>query len=121
MKKGIIFEITKDHLKLLQKSNVFWHDNSCYGAPSIHPKKPYGNSSVLGDIACILGWVKTNPPNILSEKQKSEAIKIHRELEVVLQICLSTQHFKTGIYFLENGKSYSSWKKLNKTTDLKGD
>ena len=48
------FEITEQHLKLIQKQNVKHETHGEYGATEIDPKKPYGNSYVEIDIAEIL-------------------------------------------------------------------
>jgi hypothetical protein len=47
------FTVTDEHLRLLHRAHVFW-DEAEFGAPSIDPKRPYGNSNVYGDIAEIL-------------------------------------------------------------------
>jgi hypothetical protein len=48
------FTVTEDHLKLLRRAYIGWDDCE-FGAPGIDPKRPYGNSDVIGDIAEILG------------------------------------------------------------------
>ena len=99
--KGKIFEVTEEHLKLLKHSHIMWRASE-YGAPMIDPKRPYGNTSVESDIAEILGW---------DEEDSQRAEKLHRELEIVLQIVLVTQTFQTGIYYLENEYT-TDWIKL---------
>jgi len=99
--KGKIFEVTEEHLKLLKHSHVMWRASE-YGAPMIDPKRPYGNTSVESDIAEILGWENYN---------NERAEKLHRELEIVLQIVLVTQTFQLGIYYLENEYT-TDWIKL---------
>ena len=99
--KGKIFEVTEEHLKLLKHSHVMWRASE-YGAPMIDPKRPYGNTSVESDIAEILGW---------EELDSQRAEKLHRELEIVLQIVLVTQTFQIGIYYLENEYT-TDWIKL---------
>lgn len=103
------FELTKDHLKLLQGMEVCW-DAGEYGAPAIDCKKPYGNSYVEEDIANILGWKLKNRhgEEELSDEQELLAQKLHQEMEFVLQICLQTLSFKEGIYKREN--EWSKWK-----------
>lgn len=103
------FVLTEDHLKLLQRMYVGWQDCE-YGAPEIDPKRPYGNSSVEADVAEILGW----PPSVscpncedeLSQYQRDEAARIHREMEIALQIVLHTQSFVSGTY---RTTGYSEW------------
>ena len=99
--KGKMFEVTEDHLKLLKHSHVMWRASE-YGAPMIDPKRPYGNTSVESDIAEILGW---------DEEDSQRAEKLHRELEIVLQIVLVTQTFEPGLYNLRNEYT-TDWIKL---------
>ena len=89
------FEIKKEHLQLLNKAYVSWFDGE-FGAPSIDPKRPYGNSYVEGDIAEILGWEIINDE--LSDEQCREASKLHDETKTALQICLSQLKFETGVF-----------------------
>jgi hypothetical protein len=99
--KGKIFEVTEEHLKLLKHSHIMWRASE-YGAPMIDPKRPYGNTSVESDIAEILGWDK-------EDSQRAE--KLHRELEIVLQIVLVTQTFEPGLYNIRNEYT-TDWIKL---------
>ena len=48
--KKIIFEVKEEHLALLRKMSVGWHDCE-FGAPEIDPKRLFGNSNVLQDVA----------------------------------------------------------------------
>lgn len=89
------FEIKEEHIKLLNKAYVSWFDAE-YGAPSIDPKRPYGNSYVEGDIAEILGWKTQNDK--LTDQQCKDARKIHDETKIALQICLSQLRFEKGVY-----------------------
>jgi hypothetical protein len=52
------FTVTDEHLRLLRRAHVFW-DEAEFGAPSIDPKRPYGNSDVRGDMAEILDVPET--------------------------------------------------------------
>ena len=54
---------------------VDWNDCE-YGAPTIDPKRPYGNSDVEHEIIAILGWEWSreeyeNPPKSFLEKANS--------------------------------------------------
>ncbi len=109
------FKLTKEHLILLQRMHVDWEDRMYDGAPAIDIKRPYGNKSTYEDIAAMLrwrvqttdeGWVK------LSEKQKKQAEKLHKETEKALQICLSTQSFEAGTYQLKDEFNFRSWHKI---------
>jgi hypothetical protein len=50
------FTVTDEHLRLLRHAYVSWFDAE-FGAPSIDPKRPYGNSNVYGDMVEVLGLV----------------------------------------------------------------
>ena len=104
------FEITSEHLKLLKRMWVSWNDCE-YGAPSIDCKKPYGNGDVEGDIAEILDW-EVNEYGELTDKDTEEARKIHEDMKIVLQICLSTLSFNPGMY--EKEGYGNDWKLITK-------
>jgi hypothetical protein len=95
-------------LNLLQSSYVGWNDGE-FGAAGIDPKRPYGNSDVLGDIVEILypeiwaDWSSSEQDD-LEEFVTRKGItfksldNIHNELRTALQIVLKTQSFQTGAY-----------------------
>lgn len=111
------FELTEDHLKLIDKMYVGWSDAE-YGAPEINPKKPYGNSYVEGDIADILGWEgevddsDDGSSMTLSESQVDRAYEIHKETQTALQIILCTKSFAPGKYIKQDRYDDRSWWKV---------
>lgn len=111
-----IFTVTEEHLKLLQNMYVSWFDCE-YGAPSIDPKRPYGNSSVEHDIIEILGWevseaVKNGEDDIPNELY-SRCANIHREMKTVLQILVSNLSIVSGKYLLTSKYDSTSWRYMN--------
>jgi hypothetical protein len=94
------FTVTDEHLRLLRNAHVFW-DEAEFGAPSIDPKRPYGNSNVHRDIAEILdvpesewedegqGW---------SPDTKWRFLRLHAETAIALQIALATGEFRADRY-----------------------
>lgn len=90
------FTLTEDHLKLLQNMYVGW---SCseFGAPEIDPKRPYGNSDVIGDIHEILTGTYSSWEDI-PEELKEKYNKLHKETETALEIILHTRSFVPGRY-----------------------
>ena len=70
------------------------------GAPTIDPKRPYGNSDVYEDISYILGLPVPDYDNDedFTDEQIEYMDKIHGEMETVLQIVLSSTRFEEGIY-----------------------
>jgi len=104
------FNLTQDHLKLLQRMHIDWYDCE-YGAPSVDPKRPYGNSSVELDIAEILEW-ELNENEELSEEQSELAKELHDDTRIALQICLYLLKFETGVYEKTSNYSDRSWVKI---------
>jgi len=100
MSKRQEFTMTKHHLMLLANMNVWWWDIE-NGAPCIDPKRPYGNSDMITDIANLLGFKRITVDNgeeYWPTGTRDFCEKIHRELETALQVALSTQSFETGDY-----------------------
>ena len=110
----IKFVVTEDHLKLLKHFWIDW-DNTEFGAPAVDPKRPYGNSSVISDIAEILGWMDSDwwdgDQDIPSEWHVN-GNKIHKEMQTVLQILVSTLSISTGTY-VNKSKYGVDWEFLN--------
>lgn len=93
------FEITDDHLTLLQATE--WHYSDCeFGAPAIDPKRPYGNSSVETDLAELLipGFKEMSDDDQAAELDDGWLVRTHRELVTVLTIATSARSFAPGIY-----------------------
>ena len=107
------FRIDERHLALFKRMNVRWDDME-FGAPAIDPKRPYGNGDVVSDMLELLGRS--------SEKIDGEYIpvaiciemgKLHKEMELALQICLVSQTFEVGLYEQTREYSYRSWAKIS--------
>jgi hypothetical protein len=92
------FTVTEDHLKLLRRAYVSWQDCE-FGAPEVNPKRPYGNSSVLLDIAEILEVpCDSDDEERMPEDVQDRLHQLHRDTQAVLQIALATGEFKAGEY-----------------------
>lgn len=94
------FDLTEDHVKLVKHFWVSWQPDE-YGAPEIDPKKPYGNSDVERDIAEILGWTPEAEDwgdPALSEDQRNDAHRLHKETAKALQVILRAGSFVPGRY-----------------------
>lgn len=108
------FVLTEDHIKLLRRMYVGWQYCET-GAPEIDPKRPYGNSDVVYDIAEILGWdlfTDHNDEQHLSTEQYEIANRLHQETQTALQIVLSTLDVEPGTYRLDTpyGKD---WRRIS--------
>jgi len=95
--KGDIFHLTYEHIMLLTRAYVGWNDMET-GAPSIEPKRPYGDSNVPANIFEILGWSRSDPEGDLTKEEFARANKLHRETRTALEIILGCQTFSTGKY-----------------------
>lgn len=104
------FTLTEEHLKLLKAMNVGWQDCE-FGAPEIDPKRPYGNSAVVEDIAEILGIApieNDDDEKVFPKGTRDRCTKLHRETEKALQVVLATGLFKPGQYECE--RYTNNWK-----------
>jgi hypothetical protein len=95
------FTVTDEHLRLLRHAYVSWFDAE-FGAPSIDPKRPYGNSNVYGDMAEVLGLADGECQDEAEEdwpppEAKWRFLRLHVETAIVLQIALATGEFRTAI------------------------
>jgi len=106
------FTLTDDHLKLLRRANISWDDCE-FGAPGLDPKRPFGNSDVLGDIHEIIGVPADNRyddgewPAGVEERYTS----VYSELAIALEIVLRTGTFEVGVY--EADVYRRNWRSVN--------
>lgn len=95
------FEVTEYHVALLRQAWVSW-DDAEFGAPCIDPKRPYGNSDVLGDIRKILskeGGACPHCGESLDEAKDADELRhLHAQTQVALQIFLATGTMEPGVY-----------------------
>ena len=102
----MIFTVTKEHLKLLKRMSVTWNDCES-GAPSIDPKRPYGNSNIPVSMAKILKIEFNEDDGELKPSDENRMYKLHREMETVLAIVIQTGKFKAGKY---KTVAYGPWR-----------
>lgn len=91
------FIVRKEHLDLLSEAHISWNEIET-GAPTIDPKRPYGNSDVVMDIYEILDPEGSKEGRDLTEENESILFDLHKETEKTLQIVLETGRFLPGIY-----------------------
>lgn len=104
------FTVTNEHLILMRRMYVGW----CYdefGAPEIDPKRPYGNSDVLGDIHELLtGNGSDGSGSDLPDDVKNRYEALHLSVKTALQIALATGTFESGDY---EAPAYTvAWRKV---------
>jgi hypothetical protein len=108
------FTVTDEHLRLLRHAHVFW-DEAEFGAPSVNPKRPYGNSNVYQDIAEILDvpegeWEDEGRDWTLDTEWRF--LRLHVETAIALQIALATGEFRAGRYVRDDEMlSTNRWKR----------
>jgi hypothetical protein len=112
-----VFILRSDHIKLLNAANVEWSDRE-YGAATIDPKRPYGDSNGARDVFRILtNGQKYDEDFHINKKfftihDHMDDLKycdaIHKETEIALQIVLQHSSFDEGI-FLKGYHDYSNW------------
>ena len=82
------FEIKSEHLKLLGR--YYWQWNpACFGGPTVDPKRPFGNSSVLFDVAEILE-MQWGEDEDLPEHLEAQIYHLCEQMVKVLQIISDT-------------------------------
>lgn len=94
------FELLPEHVTLLRSAYVSWDDCE-FGAPQIDPKRPYGNSDVIGDIAELLGiegTVDSSGERHFSAEESDRLARLHAGTRTALQVVLATGQWETGLY-----------------------
>jgi hypothetical protein len=85
------FNLTEQHIALLKRAYVDWQDMET-GAPAIDPKRPYGNSDVVGDVATILSLPEPEGGDY------EKLLALHRETQTALQVILQFQSFEPATF-----------------------
>ena len=109
------FEMTENHIKLLQHMYFDYDEYTETGAPYADPKRPYGNSNVVYDIyEIIFGkyWEGEDEDDDMDEELQDDLMSIHYETATALQIILATKSFEPGVYEMEDGRDRFSWRKV---------
>lgn len=90
------FTVKPIHLQLIKRFFVSWNERG-FGAPTIDPKGPFGNSDVKDDFEEITG-------------EKFDEITYY-DLETCLQILTRNLHIEEGTY--EKSEYGIDWVKMN--------
>src|ERR1700751_448791 len=99
------FTITKNHLLLIQNMRI-----NCSRYNIVDMIRPYGNSDVIGDIAYILDMTPDdNGSYSLAETSYME--QLHKEIPIILQICICLLKFEEGTYVKRSEDDNTSWLK----------
>jgi hypothetical protein len=111
------FEITDDHVRLLRAVSLRWEDCE-FGAPAVDPKRPYGNSSVLTDMARIVNpafaQMRESEMDAWLDENGDRLESLHRDLLTVLLIGAQTGVMLPGRYVRERVSSWrwGPWRRL---------
>jgi len=113
------FTVTEDHIKLLHRSYFDTETGAYEGSVVQNPKRPYGNSDVIGDLYEILRsdgemWDEDEQGEMPGELVE-ELRKIHREMAIVVQILAATAGegvFTPGTYRKRDWYDQTSWERV---------
>lgn len=103
-RKTIQFELTEDHITLLQAMNIRW-DSAMFGAPAGDTKRPFGSSGsgvIRREICDMLGYEPVTTDEfdhpVYDNDDEDAALETYRECDTALQIVLSCQTFEPGVF-----------------------
>jgi len=112
------FELKPEHVRLLRRAYVGWQDCET-GAPEIDPKRPYGNSYVVGDVAEILEEKIPDEDQdggrayeLWENTRGEELMSLHYETATALQIVLVTGSFEPGRYRRRERYDTTAWERI---------
>ncbi len=106
------FEVEDYHIELLRESYASWNDMES-GAPSIDPKRPYGDKDIIRSVAKIVGRESElfDEMGLRTGKNKEyeELYAVHEEMKTVLGILLDNpvEGIQEGVY--ERKKYSGTW------------
>lgn len=109
--QGDVFELKREHLALIKRLNWYW-DEGEYGAIAVEPKRPLGNSDVVGDVIEMLidefptKYRMANCPNCGTYMDNDQLVEIATKLygetyQAIMIICSMACSFKEvrlGLY-----------------------
>lgn len=108
-----LFQLTENHIKLLNRMYVYWDNGAYDGSPCIDSKRPYGNSGVVNDIYEIVHGKEWDydEHEEMPEEIYEQMLEIHRETATALQIVLCMKSFEPGTYEKKISYDSLSWRK----------
>jgi len=111
---GEVFDVTEGHLALLRRSYTGWQYCE-FGATEINPKRPYGNSDVICDIAEIVDGVRTEEP---TPEAAARYARLHRETEFCIQILLQLHCITVGSYRNIGDPLFPEWEEFEHAPEV---
>lgn len=108
------FTVLRDHIKLARQMRFEWDETIPLGRLASDSKRPYGDGDIPRSVAeaINLDFVEeSNGQLFLNGQQEKYCLKLHRDMETVMQIICSTGQFKSGNY--EREEYTNNWKRIN--------
>lgn len=93
----MFFLVTPQHLALAKRLSIIWYERE-HGGPGTDIVRPYGNRSLISDIAEIISAPLPEHGEGFSPVAEQYLEGLHRDMHIVLQIILHTGRMEPGIY-----------------------
>ena len=107
----IPFTLKSEHIALIKRLNLkISQDYACdnWLIPNIDPKRPFGNSDMLGDIFSFMG-IEPDANGDYSESDRINAYLLLAELPAAMEAIMMYETFTPGIYEIDNcGRAFST-------------
>ena len=107
----IPFTLKSEHIALIKRLNLkISQDYACdnWLIPNIDPKRPFGNSDMLGDIFSFMG-IEPDANGDYSESDRINAYLLLAELPAAMEAIMMHETFTPGIYEIDNcGGAFST-------------
>lgn len=101
-KKPTTFQLKEEHIELVRRLNLKIYEEGTYGhgfAPEIDPKRPFGNSYMLGDVFEIMK-IRPDADGKYSEDDTLAAYLLLAQLPAAYQAMMHHKTFHPGTYEL---------------------
>lgn len=93
------FDLLPEHVALLKASNVSNRLSSGeYGAAEIDCKRPYGNSIGIEEGMARIVGIPLVDDEYLTHEGRLRVEQLHAQTPIALQVVLTAQSFKPGLY-----------------------
>lgn len=101
----ITFDVTEEHIKLLSNLSLVWDDE--HDVPAIDAKRPYGDMTwYTVEMALHLGEPPETDENgraVMTDALEQRLMRLHREMQPVLQIFLRSADLAPGAFRQREG------------------
>lgn len=94
MREGATISFDRRHLMLLSRIRWRWSFGDGVGVCAVNPKRPYGNTGALADIAEILGSA-----GLGGGEAEEELLELHNETLIAVQIAVTLGRPEPGVEY----------------------